>query len=93
MSEKKPMPVAVGPIPKKCPVYGKSSYSLGGIHPQCAVSQADAPRRLQIAADKKAKTLQETHRAWEKTCPKCDARAPIRRSVCECGFDFTHRRQ
>jgi hypothetical protein len=32
-----------------CPMCGKRSYSLGGIHPQCAVQQADAPRQRQLA--------------------------------------------
>lgn len=51
---KKPSPIAAWPAPKICPVCGKSSYSAGGIHPQCAVVQADAPRRALLAAEKKA---------------------------------------
>lgn len=28
-----------------CPVCGKNTYSLGGIHPQCAVAHADKADR------------------------------------------------
>ena len=28
-----------------CPICGKAAYSLGGIHPQCAMQQADRDRR------------------------------------------------
>jgi hypothetical protein len=55
MNTKEPIPVVAERIPKTCPVCGKSSYSLAGIHPQCAVSRADAPRRAQLAAKKRAK--------------------------------------
>lgn len=39
---------------KKCPVCDKNSYSKDGIHPQCAESRSDEPRRLELAAEKKA---------------------------------------
>ena len=54
MSEKKPTPIVVERDNKKCPICGKSSYSRDGIHPQCAMAQADGPRKLQLAAQKKA---------------------------------------
>ena len=38
---------------KVCPVCGKRSYSLRGIHPQCAVQQADAPRQAALAEEKR----------------------------------------
>ena len=41
MYEKKPTPVM--------------SYSLGGIHPQCAVNLADLPIKNRLAAERKAK--------------------------------------
>jgi hypothetical protein len=34
-------------------VCGKRSYSLHGIHPQCAVQQADAPRQKKLAEEKR----------------------------------------
>lgn len=54
MSEKKPTPIITEPQSKMCPVCGKRSYSQEGVHPQCAVSQADEPRRIRIVAEKKA---------------------------------------
>lgn len=38
-----------------CPVCGQPSYSSTGIHPQCAVSQADAPRCEILAAERKTR--------------------------------------
>jgi hypothetical protein len=55
MSEKKPVPIVIERSNKCCPVCGKRSYSREGIHPQCAMTQADAPRRLRLAVEKKAK--------------------------------------
>jgi hypothetical protein len=52
---KKPEPLNTRPTPNICPVCGYSSYSSSGIHPQCAVSQADEPRRLRLAAERKAR--------------------------------------
>lgn len=43
---------------KVCPVCGKRAYSLGGVHPQCAVQQADAPRQRQLA-DERARARQQ----------------------------------
>jgi hypothetical protein len=37
--------IIVPQAPKNlCPICGKAAYSLGGIHPQCAMQQADKPR-------------------------------------------------
>lgn len=36
-----------------CEVCGKRSYSLNGIHPQCAVKQADEPRQLKLAEERR----------------------------------------
>ncbi len=55
MSAKNPSPIVVQPSGKICPVCGKPSYSREGVHPQCAVIQADAPRKLRLAEEKKAK--------------------------------------
>ncbi len=54
MSEKKPIPNTVQRTTKNCPVCGAKAYSLEGIHPQCAVLQADAPRKERLVAEKKA---------------------------------------
>jgi hypothetical protein len=53
MSEKKPTPMIRDANSKICPVCGKQSYSRDGIHPQCAMNQADAPRRLRLAVERK----------------------------------------
>ena len=55
MNSKKPNPLFIEPSGSVCPVCGKRSYSLRGIHPQCAVQQADAPRQKLLAAEKKEK--------------------------------------
>ena len=55
MSEKKPTPIFVERNGKICPVCGKPSYSREGVHPQCAMTQADASRKMRLAAEKKAK--------------------------------------
>jgi len=54
MSEKKPTPIVFERNNNVCPVCGKRSYSREGVHPQCAMIQADAPRRMDLAAEKKA---------------------------------------
>ncbi len=54
MNHKKPTPILGEQNRKICPVCGKRSYSAGGIHPQCAVQQADAPRQQQLKATKKS---------------------------------------
>lgn len=54
MNPKKPEPLFVEPVRGQiCPVCGKRSYSLHGIHPQCAVQQADAPRQQKLAEAKR----------------------------------------
>ncbi len=54
MNHKKPTPILPQARHKTCPICGHSSYSPNGIHPQCAVSQADEPRRARLAAARKA---------------------------------------
>ena len=52
MMNKKPEPLYFRPHPgrKRCPVCGSVSYSTSGIHPQCAVRQADVERMNEIKA-------------------------------------------
>jgi hypothetical protein len=58
MSEKKPEPILyTAPSRKPCPVCGKASYSRNGVHPQCAVQQADRPRQLLLAEAKRQARL------------------------------------
>ena len=58
MSEKKPTPIVVERNGTVCPVCGKRSYSREGVHPQCSMLLADAPRKLRLAAEKKARAEQ-----------------------------------
>ncbi|HMO84186.1 MAG TPA: hypothetical protein PKC18_04610 [Lacipirellulaceae bacterium] len=58
MNNSKPAPLFATPLRKICPVCGKQAYSLNGIHPQCAVQQADAPRQAHLAEVKKLARLQ-----------------------------------
>jgi hypothetical protein len=37
-------PVTLNPPRKRCPVCNQSVYSRSGIHPQCAMIQADPPK-------------------------------------------------
>jgi hypothetical protein len=54
MNTRKPEPLIVEPRRgRTCPVCGKQSYSLEGIHPQCAMQQADAPRQRLLAEEKR----------------------------------------
>jgi hypothetical protein len=57
MNTSKPEPLFAEPIRKMCPICGKRAYSSTGIHPQCAVRQADAPRQAQLAEDKKRERI------------------------------------
>lgn len=78
-----------------CPVCGQSSYSLGGIHPQCSVTLADAKRKKQLgvekqaAAKRKSKIKVPERLVWNmKKCPKCSAKLHVRIKNCGCGYDF-----
>ncbi len=93
MRYKKPTPILGERNRKICPVCGKRSYSAGGIHPQCAAQQADAPREQQLKAKKEAEAKKKkkkllTKKPRQKKCPKCGVGQPIRKKKCDCGFDF-----
>ena len=45
MNNRKPLPLLPQPVREICPVCGKASYSKNGIHPQCAITQADAQEK------------------------------------------------
>jgi predicted nucleic-acid-binding Zn-ribbon protein len=95
MSEKKPIPALALRGAHDCPVCGKRSYSATGIHPQCAMVQADAPRKRRLAAEKakekkeKPRSDSQNQTAWQKTCPKCGARRPAQGQDCTCGHKFS----
>lgn len=88
MNERKPMPLQAVVPRQLCPVCGKASYSLGGTHPQCFVTRADALSRVaRKAAGDDLKKL-PSKQAWSKPCPKCRRQIQARRAVCECGHQF-----
>jgi hypothetical protein len=95
MSQKKPIPETTQEKSKICIVCGKKSYSLGGVHPQCAVHLAEAPRERELKAEKKleaknnlgGKELRQP--SWsKKRCPKCGLGLHIRCRNCTCGYKF-----
>ena len=93
MSEKKPVPTVAHQNGKICPVCGRPSYSRDGIHPQCAVQQADEPREQKLrqakALEAERKSQARKHRpiVWnKKKCPKCGAMVHVRKTVCDCGY-------
>jgi hypothetical protein len=87
----KPMPLYQSQVRPPCPICGVPSYSRDGIHPQCAVQQADEPRSAELRRKKKeqSQAQQLAPRTWEKKCPKCKAQIHVRRSRCDCGYLFT----
>lgn len=86
MSEKKPSPIVVVPQRKLCPICKKPTYSSTGIHPQCAMVQADTPRQARLAAARKASADAKADSVNEKACPKCHAVLPASGTPCDCGF-------
>ncbi len=89
MSEKKPTPWISQPSGKVCPVCGTRTYSQGGIHPQCAVYQADAARDEKLRAERKREANAAKPSTWtKKKCPKCGSEPHVRRKVCDCGHVF-----
>ena len=89
MSEKKPTHLISQVNGKVCPVCGHQTYSKGGIHPQCAVFQADAPRAEKLKAERKHEVNAAKQSTWtKKKCPKCGSESHVRRKVCDCGHAF-----
>ncbi|QDV11684.1 hypothetical protein CA51_15570 [Rosistilla oblonga] len=97
MSEKKPTPWRVQESGKVCPICGKRTYSNGGIHPQCAVLQADSARTEKLRAERKRKASEASSNpkakphstSWtQKKCPKCGKESHVRRKNCDCGHAF-----
>jgi hypothetical protein len=93
MSITKPVVIVPQLARNVCPICGKASYSLGGIHPQCAMQQADEPRIVRLRAARKLENKSEKpkSRAWRKKCPKCSIQVDAQRDICACGFRFKSR--
>jgi len=78
-NNRKPEPLLDQPSTgRPCPVCGKKSYSSTGIHPQCAMQQADEPRQRQLAAEKRREREQaESAKAVAAPVPKKVRSQPI----------------
>ena len=88
MKTTKPQPLMVASERKNCPVCGTVSYSSSGVHPQCAMQQADAERMKRLnRRPKSTKTASPSEglSPWQKICPKCKSVVHIRKKVCTCG--------
>ena len=92
MVTRKTRPLYAPPFRKHCPVCGEISYSAAGIHPQCAVQQAEAQRIKRIKPPskltKKKTTTDADAKPWQKICPKCQAHMHVRKKLCDCGYAF-----
>lgn len=87
MSTRKPEPLIFRQARAQCPVCGETSYSAGGIHPQCSVQHADAQRMKNIKPEKKkdADPKNNAAKPWQQACPKCKRVNHVRKKVCQCG--------
>jgi hypothetical protein len=81
-------PKALEPVRAVCPVCGKTAYSRGGIHPQCAAIRADKVRRAATKATAAATAKLQPIKQWTKRCPSCHRVVPARRVTCDCGHNF-----
>lgn len=91
MNHNNPTPLVPAHGKKLCPICGKPSYSRAGVHPQCSVQQADAPRQEQLKAERKRLTIAKQaapQKSRDKQCPHCQAQVHIRQQVCVCGHHF-----
>ncbi|MGE4002131.1 MAG: hypothetical protein AB7I48_18135, partial [Planctomycetaceae bacterium] len=94
MSAKKPDPLISAKTHERCPVCGEISYSVGGVHPQCAVRQADAKRMKRVNRGERTRRAAKPVdgiKAWQKICPKCNASQHVRKKECDCGHTFVVR--
>jgi hypothetical protein len=86
MAERKPDPIYSSPRRPSCPVCGHPSYSLAGIHPQCATVAADKVQVARAAAKLLSKPVPFKLKRYEKRCPKCDRVVHVRLAKCGCGY-------
>jgi RNA polymerase subunit RPABC4/transcription elongation factor Spt4 len=87
----RPQPLYVAPQRATCPLCGETSYSAGGVHPQCAMREADVQRMRRVKRNVKVQTKAAAGsdvRPWQKVCPKCRIFVHVRKKVCACGHRF-----
>ncbi len=88
-------PKVFGPVRPTCPVCGQTTYSQGGIHPQCAVNRADQADRVVLKARNAALATQpkaQSKTRWTKGCPRCHHEVHVRLATCGCGYSFQPKR-
>lgn len=85
MSERKPIPIYSSPNRPRCPVCGHPSYSLAGIHPQCASVVADKVRMATASFKNLASPVEPKLKRHEKRCPNCHRVVHVRLITCDCG--------
>ena len=88
---RKPQPLIPIPPRKVCPVCGAVSYSSAGIHPQCAMREADEKRLQGVkrpTKSHKSRITDAEQKPWQKRCPKCREVMHCRKAMCECGHKF-----
>ena len=94
MSSKKPQPLISRTKRERCPVCGEISYSLTGVHPQCAMRQADAKRLRRSKIGKPGAASAKPAggaKSWQRICPKCKSLQHVRKKICNCGHTFAVR--
>ena len=85
MSERKPVPIFSWPARPRCPVCGYTSYSLAGIHPQCASVASDKVRIARTVTKTVEKPIEPKLKRYEKNCPSCRCIVHVRLIKCGCG--------
>jgi hypothetical protein len=89
MTKLKPAPLLHVPVSNRanCPICGQSTYSRDGIHPQCAVKQADDARtaRLKLKPKPPIAPAAAAQKKWSRNCPKCGTQVHVRLAKCACG--------
>lgn len=97
MHHKKPLPplTPASKARRLCPVCHTVSYSIGGIHPQCAEKQAGVLQSERLKASREAEGPREPVVSpvvlgpWQKLCPKCRTPLHTRKPTCDCGHRFS----
>lgn len=90
-STSRPLPLFFVPARAVCPVCGHTSYSSGGMHPQCAVRRADLKRMQKIKSrprSRPAASKVAELSPWQRVCPRCREIVHVRKKVCACGHKF-----
>lgn len=86
-NSKKPLPLMATPPREACPVCHKPTYSVGGVHPQCAVARENAQEQA-IRRAALPPPAPRPEPAWMKACKSCGKMIHSRRMSCDCGYVF-----